>query len=150
MLTDMNEIECRIIDRLTELFSFVQIDDLQFEVDKKDLIEATAISVTGERTCMIKAEVRETNRSIYIPNMLLPHEMRGLGLGMRMLWLIFLTAEHYGYSLYLTMLTDSFKHRMLGRGALPAAEHDVLQIVKTTNLYSKDDPNNHLYMGVRL
>ncbi|MFZ2782969.1 MAG: hypothetical protein WAZ36_01120 [Sediminibacterium sp.] len=146
----MDEIERLIIDRISELLSFVHVDDLRFEVEKKDLIEATAISVTGEKTCLIKVEVRESNQSIYIPNVLLPIEMRHLGLGMRMLWLIFLVADHYKYSLYLIMLTDSFKQRMLSRGALPTAEHDTLQIVKTTNLYSKDDTNNHLYIGVRL
>ncbi|WP_295232387.1 hypothetical protein [Sediminibacterium sp.] len=146
----MNEIELVINDRIAELLSLVQIDNLQFEVEKKDLIEATAISATGERTCLIKVEVRESTHSIYIPNILLPEEMRGLGLGMRMLWLIFSVANHFKYSLYLIMLTDSFRQRMLNRGALPTAQHDILQIVKNTNLYSKDDPNNQQYIGVRL
>jgi hypothetical protein len=143
----MNTIERLIIDRISELLDLVKIDDFQFEVEKKELIEATAIRCkSGERTCLIKGEVRESNNSIYIPNITLPFEMRYLGLGKRMIWLIFMVGDYFCYSVYLTMLTDSFKQRMLDRGALPTPEHDVLQIVKSTNLHSENDPNNDIYL----
>jgi hypothetical protein len=51
--------------------------------------------------------------------------------GKRMIWLIFMIGDHFGYSVYLTMLTDSFRQRMLERGALPTGIYDMLQIVKT-------------------
>jgi hypothetical protein len=143
----MNTIEHLIIDRISELLDLVKIDDFQFEVEKKELIEATAIrGISGERTCLMKAEVRESNKAIYIPNIMLPFEMRYLGLGKRMIWLIFMVGDYFGYSVYLTMLTDSFKQRMLDRGALPTSEYDVLQIVKSTNLHSENDPNNDIYL----
>lgn len=145
METDINIVERLIIDRIGELLGLVQIDDLQFEVEKNEIVEATAISATGDRTCLIKIEIRESNQSIYIPNIMLPVEMRYLGLGKRMIWLIFMIGNQYDYSVYLTMLTESFKLLMLDRGALPTSENDVLQIVKSTNLYSKNDPNNEIY-----
>jgi len=143
----MNTIESLIVDRIGELLDLVQIDDFRFEVEKNELLEAIAIrGKTGERTCLIKAEVRESNNAIYIPNIMLPLEMRHLGLGKRMIWLIFMVGDYYGYAVYLTMLTDSYKQRMLNRGALPTAEYDVLQIVKSTNLHSENDPNNDIYL----
>ena len=145
----MNMVEQLIIDRIRELSDLVQIDDFRFEVEKNEVLEATAVrGKSGERTCLIKAEVRESNAAIYIPNIMLPLEMRYLGLGKRMIWLIFMVGDHYDYSVYLTMLTESFKQRMLDRGALPTFETDVLQIVKSTNLYSKNDPNNEIYLRI--
>ena len=143
----MNNVERLIIERVRELLSLVQISDFQFEVEKGTFIEATAITgKNGDRTTLIKVDVSESDKSIYIPNIFLPLDMRYLGLGKRMIWLIFSVGDYFGYSIYLTMLTDSFKDRMLARGALPTSEHDVLQIVKSTNLHSENDPNNHLYI----
>jgi len=143
----MNTIERHIIDRISELLDLVKIDNFQFEIEKKELIEALANrGKSGERTCLMKAEVCESNNAIYISNIMLPFEMRHLGLGKRMIWLIFMVGDHFGYSVYLTMLTDSFKQRMLDRGALPTSEHNVLQIVKNTNLHSENDPNNDIYL----
>jgi hypothetical protein len=145
----MNKIESLIVDRISELLNQVIVDDLQFEVEKFDLIEATAINrKSGERIFLIKAEVRESTKAVYIPNIFLPEEMQGMGLGKRMIWLIFSVGDYFGYSVYLTMLTESFKRRMLERGALPTADPDMLQIVKTTNLHSEHDPNNHLYINL--
>lgn len=145
----MNTVEHLIIERLSELLGLVEIDDFQFEVEKKSLIEATAVrSGSGERICLVKAEVRESDQSIYLPNIFLPLEMRNLGLGKRMIWLIFMVGDYFGYSVYLTMLTDSFKQRMLLRGAKPTPDNDMLQIVKSTNLYSKNDPNNDIYFRI--
>ncbi len=146
----MNTVEQIIIERLRELLQLVKIEDFQFEVEKYELIEATAIEgKSGERTCLLKLEVRESNKAIYIPNIGLPLEMQHLGLGKRMIWLIFMVGDYFGYSIYLTMLTESFKQRMLLRGALPTPESDVLQIVKGTNLNSDNDPNNHVYFKVQ-
>lgn len=145
----MNIVEQLIIDRTRELLDLVQIDDLRFEVEKNDLLEATAVrGKTGEKTCLIKVEVRESNGAIYIPNIMLPLEMRQMGLGKRMIGLIFMVGDYYNYEVYITMLTDSFKERMLARGALPTSTPDMLQIVKTTNLASENDPNNDIYLRI--
>lgn len=144
----MNQTESIIIDRITELLDLVQIDELQFKVEKNEMIEAIAFNIKdGTKTCLIKIDVSESNNEIYIPNIILPDEMKYMGLGKRMIWLIFMVGDHFGYSTYLTMLTDSFRQKMIERGALQTSQHDVLQIVKQTDLSSKNDPNNPIYLG---
>lgn len=140
-MADVNSVELLIINCLKQLLESVEIEDFQFEVEKNELMEATAIRAeTDERINLIKAEVRESTDPIYIPNIMLPSELRYQGLGKRMIWFIFKVGRMYGYSVYLTMLTDSFRQRMLNRGALPTYEHDVLQIVDNTNLRSERRP----------
>lgn len=144
----MNPIERTIIDRITELLDLVRINGLQFEVEKSELIEAICFdNNNGKKSSLIKVEVRESNKEIYIPNIMLPDDMKYLGLGKRMIWLVFMVGDYYGYSVYLTMLTDSFRQRMIARGALKTSHDDVLQIVKQTNLSSKNDPNYAFYFG---
>lgn len=144
----MNEIERIIIDRITELLDLVQIDGLEFKIGKNKMIEAIAFNIKdGTQTCLIKIEVSESNKEIYIPNIILPDEMKYMGLGKRMICLIFMVGDHFGYSVYLIMLTDSFRQKMIERGALQTSQHDVLQIVKQTDLSSKNDRNNPIYLG---
>ncbi len=145
-----SEIERLIIERISELLSFVKINNWQFLVEKKELIEASAFDPqSGKSTCLMRIEVRECSKAVEIPNIFLPSEMKGMGLGKRMIWLVFMVGNFYGYPVFLTLLTDSFKQRMLGRGALPTQKEDMLQIVKTTNLYSENDPNKDLYFKIR-
>jgi hypothetical protein len=146
----MSVAEQLIIERLTELFDQVQIDDLQFVIESIDLIEASAIDRCHNQTTVVKLEIRESNQSIYIPNLFLPPAMRGLGIAMRMLWIIHIIGQSLGYRVYLTLVTETTKLHMLQRGAKLTGEADVLEIVKGTNLYSKDDQNNNLYLRVRL
>ena len=51
--------------------------------------------------------------------------------------MLFETGKIYGYDVFVVQLTDSFKARLLKRGALPTNEFDILQIVETTNLLDK-------------
>lgn len=144
----MNQIESIMIDRLTELLDLVRIDGLQFKVEKNKTIEAIAFNTNdGTETCLIKIDVSENNREINIPNIILLDEMKYMGIGKRMIWLIFRVGDHFGYSIYLIMLTESFRQKMIERGALQTSQHDVLQIVKQTDLSSKYDPNNEIYLG---
>jgi hypothetical protein len=143
----MNKVEQTIIDRLTELLQLVDIDDLQFEIEKFDLIEVTAINPhNNERIPLLKLEVRESNQSIYIPNLFLPPAMRKLGLAMRILYLILMIALNFGYRVYLILITEETGIRMLNRGALATADPNVIEIVRETNLYSDNDPNNPRYI----
>lgn len=142
-----NRIERLVIDRISELLSFVKIDNWQFLVEKNELIEAIAFDPqSGRRTCLMRIEILQSYKAIQIPNIFLPDEMKGMGLGKRMIWLVFMVGNFYGYSVFLTLLTDSFKQRMLDRGALPTDIYDKFQIVKDTNLYSENDPNNYWYL----
>jgi len=83
----------------------------------------------------LKFEVHHENRQIYIPNIFLPQELSYNGIGKKMLYLIFAVGDHYGYGAFLTMLTDSFKERMLKRNAWPTDVPDILQLTKETKFF---------------
>jgi predicted acetyltransferase len=68
-----------------------------------------------------------------IPNIFIPIKDRRKGIGLGLIAFIFEIAKTVNFQLALIQLTDSFRAKMLKRGAIETGQYDCLEIVETTN-----------------
>ena len=71
---------------------------------------------------------------VCLTNILLPRDLRGQGIGLKLISDIFLVCENLGYKLRLTEMVESFYNRMVSRGATIITTLDEVEITPTTNL----------------
>ena len=71
---------------------------------------------------------------VYLTNILLPRDLRGQGIGLKLISDIFLVCEKLGYKLRLTEMVESFYNRMVSRGATIITTLDEVEITPSTNL----------------
>ncbi|MBN2722281.1 MAG: hypothetical protein JXQ77_05630 [Campylobacterales bacterium] len=100
--------------------SFLEIRALQ-EPDKGGNILMLRLLIFGDN-------------EIQIPNIFLPYPLRGKGLGMRILSIIYELAKEHNYVMLITDMTQSFYNKMLLRGAAHI-DIETVQITSKTKLY---------------
>jgi predicted GNAT family acetyltransferase len=66
---------------------------------------------------VLVVNISHKNKQIHIPNIFIPHELRGQGIGMKLIRIIFIIAKHTNYKLFLTDMVPSFYDRMIKLGA---------------------------------
>ena len=74
-------------------------------------------------------------RIVYLTNILLPLELRNKGIGLKLIFDIFLICQKLGYKLRLTEMVESFYNRMVKRGAMIITPYDEVEITQETQLY---------------
>jgi len=98
-------------------------------------IEIYAFSKKSEdKYLMIEIGIQNDFRQIYIPKIFTPALLQHNGVGKKLIRLIFEIGLLYGYHVFVVQLTDSFRARLLSRGAVETDQFDTLQIVRSTRL----------------
>lgn len=69
---------------------------------------------------------------VCLTNILLPEDLRGQGIGLKLINEIYLVCEKLGYKLRLTEMVESFYHRMVRRGATIITTLDEVEINQNT------------------
>ncbi len=104
--------------------------------DKGDKIEL--IGATDDKTTslfvLIRIVISEESKKIFVSNIYLPDFMRHLGIGRKLIKVIFKAAKELQYELFIDRMTKSFHESMRKRGALECKEPDMLKIVDGTML----------------
>lgn len=129
-------IEDTIVDVIVDILTKNHGQDYSFEGFIQETIEIYAFSKIDEteKCCILRIGVQNLYQQIYIPNVFMPSLLIHQGVGKKLIRIIFEIGQLYNYDVFVVQLTDSFKERLLRRGALKTSEFDILQIVETTNL----------------
>lgn len=116
-------------------------DNYTYEGFNNQTIEILAFSKADftERYTIIRIGINNAHHQIYIPNILTPPLLKYNRVGKKLVRKAFEIGLLYGYDVFVVQLTDSFRERLLRRGAITTNEYDTLQIVEFTNLI--DDQN---------
>jgi len=83
---------------------------------------------------LLRLNVNIENQEFLIPTIFLPIEDRKNGIGLRLIAFIFEIAKKLNFGLALVQMVDSFRDKMLERGAKETEIYDCLQITESTNL----------------
>ena len=104
-------------------------------VQDNNLIEIYAFSKDcDDKFVIIRIGVQNDFRQVYIPNIFIPPLLKHNGIGKKLIRLVYEIGTLYGYDIFVVDLTDSFKARLLRRGAVETDQYDTLQIVNSTRL----------------
>ncbi|WP_156350191.1 hypothetical protein [Achromobacter sp. 2789STDY5608633] len=87
------------------------------------------------KTLVLRILFDHEHKNIQIPNIFMPQAMTHQGIGKKTMQTIFDVARPLGYELYIIELVNSFKNRLLNRGAILVLE-DAVKITDQTNLRS--------------
>ncbi len=124
------------IIKLLEQFINAYNDKYNFEVFNYDCIEIYAFDKKDnkKRICILKVGISEDNEQIYIPNVFVPMDLRYFGIGKKMIYLIYIIGLEFGYDVFVVDLVESFREKLIKRGAETCDIYDILQITENTNL----------------
>lgn len=130
------KIENAIVELLVDILTKKHSEHYSFEGFIKDKVEIYAFSRVkeNEKYCIIQIGIQNDFQQIYISNILTPPLLGHQGVGKKIIRILFELGLLYGYDVFVVQLTDSFKLRLLKRGAVRTNQYDTLQIVETTNL----------------
>ena len=130
------KIEDAIVELLLDILTYNHSEHYTYEGFINDTIEIYAFSKIkkNEKYCIIRIGVQNAYQQIHIPNILTPPLLEHQRVGKKLIRILFELGQLYGYDVFVVQLTDSFKLRLLKRGALRTNQYDILQIVETTNL----------------
>ncbi|MCG8902850.1 hypothetical protein G1K97_13530 [Tenacibaculum finnmarkense] len=99
------------------------------------------IYVTGKKNkddtsdfYLLRLNVNIENEEFLIPTIFLPNEDRKKGIGLGLIAFIFEITKKLNFGLALVQMVDSFRDKMLERGAKETGIYDCLQITESTNL----------------
>lgn len=129
---------CKIIEKLIEKHLESYLSTLfKYSINSLENV----ITILGRRDqndtadfILLRMQVIFDNRELLISNIFIPKEDRKNGIGLGLIEFIFKIAKELGFNLALVDMVDSFRNRMLLRGAIETKYYDCLQIVDTTNL----------------
>ena len=126
------------IERLIVNYLKAYLDTLE---NFSSSVEGNVIEVQGKknkddisRFMLLRMGINFENEEFYIYNIYLPYEDRKQGIGFGLISFIFEIAKTMGFALVLADMTDSFREKMIKRGAKETTIFDYLQIVDTTKL----------------
>ncbi|MEQ8472177.1 MAG: hypothetical protein RIC35_13380 [Marinoscillum sp.] len=88
----------------------------------------------NSRFMLLRMGINFENEEFYIYNIYIPNEDRKQGLGFGLISFIYEIAKTMRFALVLADMTDSFREKMIKRGAKETSIFDYLQIVDTTKL----------------
>ena len=131
-----------IIEILSRYLEKEYGDKYTYEGFDNEIIEIYAFSKSNsdEKYSIISIGIQNDYKQIYISRVLIPPLLKYNRVGKRLIRIVYEIGVVFGYNTFVVQLTDSFKNRLLSRGALITNEDDILQIVETTNLI---DPQDH-------
>lgn len=86
-----------------------------------------------EKQILLRIVVDDSSKACFIPNIMIHSSMLHKGIGKGMIRKCFDISSHFGFSLYVVQLDDSFLNRLLRRGALQTGLDEVL-ITDNTDL----------------
>ena len=95
----------------------------------------------NSRFLLLRLGINFENREFYIYNLHIPNEDRKQGLGFGLISFIYKITKTMDFALVLANMTDSFREKMIKRGAKETTKFDYLQIVETTDLTRKTTAN---------
>ena len=130
------KIEDAISEVLLSVLKQNHSQDYTFEAFENDSVEIYAFSRVkeNEKYSIIRIGVQNEFKQIYIPNIYMPPLLKHQKVGKKLIHIIYEVGQIYDYDVFVVQLTDSFRERLLQRGAIQTNEFDTLQIVETTNL----------------
>lgn len=114
------------LDTLADFHSTVynKVIEIQAKKNKDD----------NSRFLLLRMGINFENGEFYIYNIYIPNEDRKQGLGFGLISFIYEIVKTTDFALVLADMTDSFRAKMITRGAKETSMYDYLQIVETTNL----------------
>ncbi|WP_295664435.1 hypothetical protein [uncultured Mucilaginibacter sp.] len=112
----------------------------EFSASNYEFIELNAESKErpGDRCGIIRIGFNHQRRQVFIPNIYLPEDLRYKGTGKKLIYIVYYISKQFKYDVYVADLTDSFRARLLKRGALETGIYDMLEIVESTVLLSEN------------
>jgi hypothetical protein len=88
----------------------------------------------ADRVILIRIVLNRAQKTIEIPNIFLPNELRLNGFGKNILSEVFKVAANHGYKLFLIQMVEGFFNQMVKRGAEIIVDNDIVEITERTNL----------------
>lgn len=130
------KLEDAIVDVLVDILTHNHGQNYIYEGFPNDIIEIYAFPKKKEAKgyCILTIGVQNELKQIYIPNIIMPEFLNHQRIGKKLIRILFELGQLYNYEVFVVQLTDSFRERLLRRGAVETPQFDTLQIVETTNL----------------
>ncbi len=130
------KIEEMIVDLLIDILTAKHGENYTYEGFINEVIEIYAFSKTdqNDKYSILRIGVQNEVQQIYIPNIFMPPLLKHKRVGKKLIRILYEIGLLYKYDVFVVLLTDSFKERLLKRGAQTTDQFDTLQIVETTNL----------------
>lgn len=85
------------------------------------------------KDCQLLIKILFCNESAYIPNIMIHPSMKHKGVGKKLLFICRHVLLKFKYRLFIVQMVDSFRERMIKRGAIPC-EYDCVEITEETDL----------------
>lgn len=132
----MEEINKCMLFYIDELLTQQYGEFYRYELFNDDIIEVYAFNKLDEKdkTSIIKIAINHNYQQVYIPNIFMPQGLKYQGMGKKMIFLVYSIARNFEYETFVTQLVDSFRERLLRRGAVKTNHFDILKITENTNL----------------
>lgn len=104
--------------------------------------EGTAILVKGQKTkentgefILFRLIVNVEHKELLISHIFIPSQDRRKGIGLGLIEFVFKVSKMVNYVLVLVDMTNSFRVKMMKRGAIETQRYDCLQVVESTNFH---------------
>lgn len=91
-------------------------------------------AIENKTTRIIRVLVYHQTKQVLIPTIFLPKEIHHKGIGKYMIKTIYEVSKLFNYEVLIVDLVDSFREKLLKRGALSTNIYDALKIVDNTKL----------------
>lgn len=115
--------------KLSKVYSYTASnynDNIEFYGNPKDEKEG--------RYLLIRIVINRQSKSIDIPNVMIPFELKHNGFGKKIILNVYQVAQKHKYKLYLVQLVESFYNRMVKRGVKVIVPYDIVEITENTAL----------------
>ena len=132
----MKQLEDEIIYYLEQFLTVQYGENYEYSISNYETIEIFAINKTDtrDRFCMIRIGISKENQQIYIPNVFIPTDLKYSGIGKKLIFIVYNVGKKNNYDLFVVHLTDSFREKLLKRGAVTTDVFDTLYIDENTKL----------------
>jgi hypothetical protein len=91
-------------------------------------------SIEDDSTSIIRVLIYHHTKQVLIPTIFIPKNIHHRGIGKYMIKIIYEVSKQFNYEVLVVDLVDSFRDKLLRRGALQTSEYDTLKINENTNL----------------
>jgi hypothetical protein len=136
MKNNETTIEDEII-RFLAIYIYQQLN-IAYEIEyfTNDGIEFYIYNKSDEKdkSRIIRVLVYHETKQVLIPTIFLPKNLHHSGIGKYLIKIIFEVSCLFNYEVLVVDLVDSFRDKLLLRGALETDQYDVLKIIKETKL----------------
>lgn len=132
----MSKIESDIITYIEGFLTRHCSENYEYSVLESHAIEvyATSRRDAKDRTLVFRVGVNHDHEQVYISNIFIPKDLQHNGIGKFLILMVFELGKIYSYDVFVVQLTDSFRERLLKRGAVETDTYDTLYITQDTIL----------------